>query len=88
MIEKIIPQECVDIVERIISEKERFVLLSHKNPDGDALGSSLALLHYLKSRGKDAVVVLPNLFPDFLAWLPGADKSFSMKRVLKKQMMQ
>ena len=74
MIEKIIPQECVDIVERIISEKERFVLLSHKNPDGDALGSSLALLHYLKSRGKDAVVVLPNLFPDFLAWLPGADE--------------
>ena len=68
-----IPQNSIDVIERIISENEHFVLLSHKNPDGDALGSSLALSHYLKSRGKNAVVVLPNLFPDFLAWLPGAD---------------
>ena len=68
-----IPQNSIDVIERIISENEHFVLFSHKNPDGDALGSSLALSHYLKSRGKNAVVVLPNLFPDFLAWLPGAD---------------
>ena len=72
MIEKIIPQGSVDAIEKIISENERFVLLSHKNPDGDALGSSLALCHYLKARGKEAVVVLPNQFPEFLAWLPGA----------------
>lgn len=72
MIEKIIPQTTVDAVEKIISGNERFVILSHKNPDGDALGSSLALCHYLKSCGKDVTVVLPNAFPDFLAWLPGA----------------
>ena len=71
MIEKIISQSTVDAVEKIIQGNKRFVILSHKNPDGDALGSSLALFHYLKSRGKDVSVVLPNAFPDFLAWLPG-----------------
>lgn len=72
MLERIIPQNSIDAVEKIVSENESFVILSHKNPDGDALGSSLALYHYLKSRGKSVRVVLPNLFPDFLAWLPGA----------------
>ena len=72
MIENIISKNCIDAVEQLISGNERFVILSHKNPDGDALGSSLALYHYLKSRGKNAAVVLPNAFPDFLAWLPGA----------------
>lgn len=71
MIEKMISQDSITAVEKIISEKNKFVLLAHKNPDGDALGSSLALCHYLKSRGKDATVVLPNQFPDFLAWMPG-----------------
>lgn len=73
MIEKIIPQSSISAIEKIISESNRFVLLSHKNPDGDALGSSLALYHYLRACGKDAVVVLPNAFPDFLAWLPAAE---------------
>lgn len=73
MIEKIISQSSIDAVEKIISDNERFVILSHKNPDGDALGSSLALYHYLKGRRKDVSVVLPNIFPDFLAWMPAAD---------------
>ena len=72
MIENIIPQSSVSAIENIISESNRIVLLSHKNPDGDALGSSLALYHYLKARGKEVTVVLPNMFPDFLAWLPAA----------------
>lgn len=72
MIEKIIPQSSIDAVEKIISDNVRFVILSHKNPDGDALGSSLALYHYLKGRAKEVRVVLPNLFPEFLAWLPAA----------------
>lgn len=73
MLENIIPQSCVEAVEKIISVSERFVLLAHKNPDGDALGSSLALFHYLKDMGKNVTVVLPNQFPDFLLWLPGAE---------------
>ncbi len=52
----------------------RIVLLSHVNPDGDSIGSSLALYHYLQTLGKEATVLVPNDLPHFLAWLPGADK--------------
>lgn len=72
MLDNIISENNIREIERMISACERIVVLSHKNPDGDALGSSLALWHYLKGRGKEAVVVLPNDFPDFLTWLPSA----------------
>ena len=49
------------------------VICAHVNPDGDAIGSSLALKHYLERKGKQATVVVPNIFPDFLKWLPGAE---------------
>ena len=48
------------------------VICTHVNPDGDAIGSSLALKHYLERKGKQATVVVPNIFPDFLRWMPGA----------------
>ena len=49
------------------------VICAHVNPDGDAIGSSLALKHYFERKGKEATVVVPNIFPDFLKWMPGAD---------------
>ena len=51
---------------------DRYAILTHMGPDGDAIGSSLALCHYLRSKGKQAVVVVPDSLPDFLKWLPGA----------------
>ena len=53
---------------------DRYVILTHMGPDGDAIGSSLALCHYLRSKGKQAVVLVPDSAPDFLKWLPGADE--------------
>lgn len=73
MLERIITQENIDAVKGIMDAGKRFVVLSHKNPDGDAVGSSLALCHYLRSQGKECAVVLPNSFPEFLSWLPSAD---------------
>lgn len=49
------------------------VITSHVNPDGDAVGSSLALYHYFTKKGKNVSVVMPNQYPDFLKWLPGND---------------
>ena len=57
----------------VISSAQHVVLLTHQSPDGDAMGSSLAMYHYIKSLGKEARVIVPNAFPDFLAWMPGAD---------------
>ena len=57
----------------VISSAQHVVLLTHQSPDGDAMGSSLAMYHYIKSLDKEAQVIVPNAFPDFLAWMPGAD---------------
>lgn len=52
---------------------KHIVICAHVNPDGDAIGSSLALKHYFERRGKETTIVVPNAFPDFLKWLPGSD---------------
>jgi len=53
----------------------RVVILTHTNPDGDAIGSSLALALALKKKGMDTRVVIPDGLPDFLRWLPGIELS-------------
>ena len=73
MLENIISNDDIKGIKSIIDANSSFVVLSHKNPDGDAVGSSLALCLYLRSIGKNAVVVLPNRFPDFFSWMPEAD---------------
>ena len=75
MLENIISREQFDAVRNVIEKCRSFVILAHKNPDGDAVGSSMALCLYLRSLGKNARVVLPNRFPEFLSWLPLADET-------------
>jgi len=60
-------------VREAIDVKERIVIVSHIGPDGDAVGSSLALYHYLHAVGKTAKVILPNAVPVFYNWMPGAE---------------
>jgi len=45
----------------------------HVGPDGDAMGASLALWHYLMTIEKEPVVIVPTAFPNFLSWMPGAE---------------
>ena len=59
--------------EKLIENANKIVITTHFSPDGDAMGSSLALYHYLRNRGKDVRVVVPNSFPYFLKWMEGAD---------------
>ncbi|MDD2476141.1 MAG: bifunctional oligoribonuclease/PAP phosphatase NrnA [Dysgonamonadaceae bacterium] len=56
-----------------IERANKIVIITHVSPDGDAMGSSLALYHYLRNIGKDARVIVPNSFPYFLKWMNGAD---------------
>lgn len=51
----------------------KFVIVAHTNPDGDAIGSSLAMYHYLKYLRKKVCVIVPNPFPDFFKWMPEAE---------------
>ncbi len=73
MITKIIREELIQKVKKYIEKGENFVIVAHVAPDGDALGSSLGLYHFLNEYGKENVnVVVPNDFPSFYKWLPGA----------------
>ncbi len=54
-----------------INKARTAVIVSHYNPDGDAIGSSLAIYHLLSKSGIDAQVIMPNDYPDFLKWMPG-----------------
>ena len=56
-----------------IQQAHKVAIFTHQSPDGDAMGSSLAMYHFIHSFGKEAQVIVPNAFPDFLAWMPGAD---------------
>ena len=60
------------------------MITTHTNPDGDAIGSSLAMLHYLRKKGHSVVSVVPNHFPGFLKWLPGSDEIIIYERKAKK----
>ena len=60
-------------IHHYIQSAQRIAIFTHQSPDGDAMGSSLAVYHYLRSLSKEAQVIVPNAFPDFLAWMPGAE---------------
>ncbi|MBP6230510.1 MAG: bifunctional oligoribonuclease/PAP phosphatase NrnA [Paludibacteraceae bacterium] len=72
MISKIIPEESIHLTQKAIDKADNIVIISHINPDGDALGSSLGLYHFLFSQGKQTRVIMPNAFPSFLSFLPNS----------------
>ncbi|MEN2434461.1 bifunctional oligoribonuclease/PAP phosphatase NrnA [Weeksellaceae bacterium A-14] len=61
-------------ISSLVSSDNKIVILTHYNPDGDAVGSSLGLKHYLNAKGIPAEIIVPNDFPKFLKWLPEARK--------------
>ena len=72
MLSKVILQAHIDKVETYFDRADKVVIVTHVSPDGDALGSSLGLYHFLSVHGKTVNVIVPNAFPDFLRWMPGA----------------
>ena len=61
-----------DRIKGLLEEKQdNIVIITHVNPDGDAIGSSLALYRLLSNLGHHATVITPNVYPGFLAWMPG-----------------
>ena len=59
------------LIINFLTKYKKIVIVSHVNPDGDALGSSLALCLFAKKLGADSRVIVPNDFPSYLAWMPG-----------------
>lgn len=57
-------------LKTLISTPKKIALVPHRNPDGDAIGSTLGLYHILKQLGHTVTVISPNDFPNFLQWMP------------------
>jgi len=60
-------------VKQLLSLPKKIVIVSHKNPDGDAIGSSLGLYHFLIKLKHEVNVIMPNDYPGFLKWMPNQD---------------
>ncbi|RME97296.1 MAG: bifunctional oligoribonuclease/PAP phosphatase NrnA [Bacteroidetes bacterium] len=65
--------ENLSALKQILHVPQDVVILTHRNPDGDAIGSSLGLSLWLQKHGHSVKVVAPSEYPDFLAWMPQAD---------------
>ena len=67
-------KKTMNAISIYIQNATNVVILTHQSPDGDAMGSALAVMHYLHTLNKKAQVIVPNAFPDFLTWMPGAEE--------------
>lgn len=58
----------------LLNSPKKIVITTHKNPDGDAIGSSLGLGNWLEKYGHEVTVITPNPYPEFLQWMTGNEK--------------
>ena len=63
----------LDEAAKIIGEAQTIILTAHIRPDGDAIGSTLGLMHYLREQGKDARVLIDDELPRIFNVLPGIE---------------
>lgn len=71
MITKIIPEVKIEQVSDLIDRHDNIVIVCHVSPDGDAIGASLGLWHFLNALDKSVTVVVPDAMPDNLLFLKG-----------------
>ena len=70
----ILDNDQLALMDQLISDANTVLVVCHKSPDGDAIGSSLGWAEFMRLRGKDVTVIVPDQYPDFLKWLPNTDK--------------
>ena len=63
----------IQIIQELLATPKKIAIIPHRSPDGDAMGSTLALYHFLLKLNHQPIVIAPNDFPNFLAWLPNSE---------------
>ena len=63
----------IQAITELLATPKKIAIIPHRSPDGDAMGSTLGLYHFLLKLNHKPVIIAPNDFPIFLAWLPGSD---------------
>lgn len=66
-------KEDIQSIIQLLSTPKKIAIIPHRSPDGDAMGSTLALYHFLLKYNHHPIVIAPNEFPEFLAWMPGSE---------------
>jgi phosphoesterase RecJ-like protein len=74
----------IDKLKNAIETSERIVILTHYNPDGDAIGSCVAWYNYLQGIGKNSQIVIPNDFPQNLKWIKGSETALVANQNMEK----
>lgn len=63
----------IQAIKSLLATPKKIAIIPHRSPDGDAMGSTLGLYHFLLKYNHEPIVIAPNEFPDFLGWLPGSE---------------
>ncbi|EJL63530.1 DHH family phosphoesterase [Flavobacterium sp. CF136] len=63
----------IQAIQLLLAAPKKIAIIPHRGPDGDAMGSTLGLYHFLLKNNHQPTVIAPNDFPDFLAWMPGSE---------------
>ena len=63
----------IKAIQELLATPKKIAIIPHRSPDGDAMGSTLGLYHFLLKMNHKPVVIAPNNFPEFLAWLPASE---------------
>ena len=66
-------EEDILAIKKLLETPKKIAIIPHRSPDGDAMGSTLALYHFLLKLNHMPTVIAPNDFPNFLAWLPASE---------------
>ncbi len=70
----------LEILKRLLGDAQCISIVTHPNPDGDAIGSSIGMYQIAKNLGKEVYSIIPNSFPDFLSWMEDADKCLNFDK--------
>ncbi|HKK88569.1 MAG TPA: bifunctional oligoribonuclease/PAP phosphatase NrnA [Saprospiraceae bacterium] len=65
-------QDALKKLEALLENRQNIVVLSHRNPDGDAIGSSLAVFQLLKEE-HNVTAIVPSEYPSFFDWMHGLE---------------
>ena len=90
MIKRVINEEQTKTLKQLIADAKNIVITCHMSPDGDAVGSSLGLMHVLRTMGKYTSVVTPDMVPVSLNFLPGVKSIvvYTRQELLAKQLVK
>ncbi len=72
----------IELFYPLLATPQKVVITMHQKPDGDAMGSTLGLFHFLKALNHSVTVISPTNWADFLDWMPGVEQviNFEMNK--------